>query len=55
MDISADKNNSDVNRPDLFSAARNILREIIGWLIGVFTLTEADRMKAGIHIRRQGT
>ncbi len=55
MDISADNNPSDANRSDPFSAAKHTVRDIIGWLIGVFSLTEADRMKAGIHIRRQGT
>ena len=54
MDISSE-NKSDLGRSDHFSAAGNALRIIIGWLIGIFSLTESERIKAGIHIRRQGT
>jgi hypothetical protein len=49
MDISADKYESDSNRLDPFLAVMQIIWGIIGRLIGFFTLTEADRLKAGIY------
>jgi hypothetical protein len=57
MDISTDncQSNSGRDRPGLFSDAMRFMLGVLGRLIGIFTLTEADRMKAGIHIRRQGT
>jgi uncharacterized membrane protein (UPF0136 family) len=49
MDISADKSKSDVNRSEPFFA----VLQTIGWLIGFFTLTEEERLEAGVFIGNQ--
>ena len=54
MDISADKCASNDNSTGLFSTSMHFVLGIFSRLIGIFSLTKADRMKAGIHIRRQG-
>ena len=54
MDISADKGKTNGTRTDSYSAGIHFGLGIFSRLIGIFTLTESDRMKAGIHIRRQG-
>ncbi len=54
MDIPANKNKSDWNRSGPFSAVIHIVLDIFDRLMGIFTLTESDRMKAGIHVRRRG-
>jgi len=54
MDISADKSASNDNPPGLFSTAWCFAVGIFSRLIGVFTLTETNRRKAGIYIRRKG-
>jgi hypothetical protein len=54
MDTSADKCTSNGNQPGLFSEVTHFVLGIFSRLIGTFALTEADRVKAGIHIRRQG-
>jgi hypothetical protein len=54
MDISADKYKSDGNRAGPFLAVLQTVRGIAGWLIGFFTLTEADRLKAGIYVGGKG-
>ncbi len=50
MTISADRYKSDVNRPGPFLAVLHTVLGITRWLIGFFTLTEADQMKAGIYV-----
>jgi len=54
MDISADKYESDGIRPGPFLAGLQTVRGIIGWLTGFFTLTEEDRLKAGIYLGGEG-
>ena len=54
MDNSADKNKSDSNRPGPFLAVLQTVRSIVRRLIGFFTLTEADQLKAGIHVGGEG-
>ncbi len=52
MDISTGKYKSDANRRSPFSAILHTAVGIARWLIGCFTLTEEDRLKAGIYGRR---
>jgi hypothetical protein len=54
MDISAGKYKSDGTRSGLFLAGLQTVRSIARWLIGFFTLTEADRLKAGIYLGGEG-
>ncbi|MGB7537000.1 MAG: hypothetical protein WBM17_00530 [Anaerolineales bacterium] len=55
MDISAEKcETRDNSRPDFFSTVRQAVSGIIRRLVEFFTVTEADRTKAGIYIRRDG-
>jgi hypothetical protein len=54
MDISADKNKSGVNRLGPLSAILHTGLGIIRWLIGFVTLTEEDRLKAGIYLGGEG-
>lgn len=53
MDISADKSKSDSKRSSLFSALLQTLRSFIGRLIGFFTLTEEERLEAGVMVGNQ--
>jgi hypothetical protein len=50
MDISADQSTANGNPPGLFSTAMTFVAGVFSRLIGVFTLTETDRRKAGIHL-----
>jgi hypothetical protein len=54
MDIQADKFKSDTNRLGPFSAVLQTGLGIVRWLIGFFTLTEEDRLKAGIYLGGEG-
>jgi hypothetical protein len=55
MDISAEKcETRDAPRPDFFSTVRQNVLGIIRRLAEFITVTEADRTKAGIYIRRDG-
>jgi hypothetical protein len=55
MDISAGKRGTSGNgRVDFFSAVLQTVLGLARRLIGFFTVTEADRTKAGIYIRRDG-
>jgi hypothetical protein len=55
MDISAEKHGISGNhRADIFSAVLQTVLGLARRLIGFFTVTEADRTKAGIYIRRDG-
>ena len=55
MDISTDGRPSEADRPGPYSAVLQSLRDIIRRLIEWFTVTDEDRTKAGIYIRRRGT
>jgi len=46
-----DKHKSDGNRAEPFLAILQTIMCFVRWLIGLFTFTEEDRMKAGIHAR----
>ena len=50
MDISTDKYKSDSKRPGLFLAVLHTLGGIVQGLIGFFTLTEEERLEAGIFV-----
>jgi hypothetical protein len=54
MDISTDRRPSEANRPgsysDVWQSLRNIIRRLVEWL----TVTDEDRIRAGIYIRRPG-
>jgi hypothetical protein len=50
MDISADNYKSDINRPNNFSTVLQTLLGTVRWLGGFFTLTEEDRILAGIYL-----
>ncbi len=55
MDISAEKCGASGNhRLDSLSAVLRTALGIVRRLVEFFTVTEADRMKAGIFIRRRG-
>jgi hypothetical protein len=54
MDFSADGNKVEADRPDLFSAVFRTALDIFKRMAEFFTLTEAERTKAGIYIRRRG-
>ncbi len=54
MDILADKYKSDVKRPGPFLTILHTLLGIVRRPIRFFTLTEADRLKAGIYMRGEG-
>jgi hypothetical protein len=54
MDISADKYKADGYRPDPFLAVLHTLLGIVRWPFSFFTLTEADRSKAGIYKGGEG-
>jgi hypothetical protein len=45
---------SNVNHPDPFSAVLHTVLGIVRWLIGFITLTEEDRLAAGIYIGGEG-
>jgi hypothetical protein len=53
MDISMDRFESDVDRPRLPSVVMRTMLRIVRRLVEIFSLTEADRKKAGIYIRRR--
>lgn len=53
MDISADKSKSDSKWSRPFLAALQTIRAFIGGLIGFFTLTEEERLEAGVMIGNQ--
>jgi hypothetical protein len=54
MEISGDKYKSDENRAGSFFSLSQIVRDLVRWLIGIFTLTEEDRSKAGIYLGGEG-
>jgi hypothetical protein len=54
MDTSTDQYQSHVNRPDRFLAVLKTLLHIVEWPIGFFTLTDAERSKAGIYLGGEG-
>ena len=53
MDISADKSKSDSKWPRPFLAGWQTLKGFIGGLIGFFTLTEEERLEAGVIVGNQ--
>ncbi len=50
LDILSDKL---INRPDPLLAIWKTVQDIVRWPIEFFTLTEEDKLKAGISYRRQ--
>ena len=52
--IESDKYISNLNQPGPFSAVLRAVMGILRWLIGFFTLTEEDRLTAGIHVGGEG-
>jgi hypothetical protein len=54
MGILADKYKSDVNRSGTFSTVLHTIPSMVRWLVGFFTLTEAERLQAGIYLGGEG-
>jgi hypothetical protein len=52
--IESDNYISSANQPGPFSAVLHTVLGIVRWLIGFFTLTEEDRLAAGIHVGGEG-
>lgn len=50
MSISVDKYKSGTNRSGSFPAALCKVQNIARWLAGLLTLTEAERLQAGIYL-----
>jgi len=54
MDASTYKYKPGTDRPGHFSDLFQSLLGMVSRLIGFFTLTEEDRLKAGIYVRGDG-
>jgi len=54
MSVSAGKYNSETNHPGSFSTALRKAQGIIRWLVDFFSLTETDRLQAGIYLGGEG-
>lgn len=54
MDISADKYNPDGNQSNPLLAVLRTVQGLFSRLTGIFTLTEEERLKAGIYTGGQG-
>jgi hypothetical protein len=54
MDISAEKYKPDKNQLVLFSAVMQTVKGIFRRLTGFFTLTEEEKLQAGIQVGSQG-
>ena len=54
MDISADKSKSYGTQSNPFLAVKQTIQGFVMRLIGIFTLTEEERLKAGIYIGGEG-
>jgi hypothetical protein len=54
MDRLSEKFKLDIDRQNPLSGVMMFARGILSWLIGFFTLTPEDRMKAGIDIEEEG-
>lgn len=54
MDISADKYKSDGNGTNTLSVVWQAVLVMVRRLAGSFTLTEEDRLQAGIYVGGQG-
>ena len=54
MDSLAGKYKSDIKRPGPFSGVMRTAQGITRWLIGFFTFTKEERLKAGIYLKGEG-
>jgi hypothetical protein len=54
MDISGDEYKSDIHQPGSFFVVLQNARGFINRLLGYFTLTEEDRLEAGIDLNSEG-
>jgi hypothetical protein len=54
MDISSDKYKSYGNPSNPFFAILQAVQGLVRRLIGLFTLTEEERLKAGIYLGGEG-
>lgn len=54
MDISADKYKLVINQPGHILAVLHTMLGIVRGLLGFFTLTEEERLKAGIYLGGEG-
>jgi hypothetical protein len=54
MDPLSDQSTSDANQSLPFSAALPAVRSIARWLTGFFTLTDEERLAAGINLGSDG-
>jgi hypothetical protein len=50
MEILTDKCKSDGNQSNPFFAVMRTVQGFVSRLIGIFTLTEEERLKAGIYL-----
>jgi hypothetical protein len=54
MDISTEKNKANTNRASPFSAILQTIPVAFRRLVRFFTLTDEDRLKAGVNVRGEG-
>ena len=54
MDISADKYQSDGHQSNPFLAVLQAVQGFLSRLTGIFTLTEEERLEAGIYLGGEG-
>ena len=54
MEISGDQDQSDAKRADPLFALSQTVRGFVRRMIGIFTLTEEERLKAGIFLGGEG-
>jgi hypothetical protein len=54
MDGSVERNGVETIRSDPWAAVFRAVRDFVRRMIGFFTLTDAERTKAGIYIHRRG-
>jgi len=54
MDIPVDKSKSGSKRPGPILAVMQAITGMVRWLVGFFTLTEENRLKAGIYVGGEG-
>ncbi len=54
MEISGDKYQSDGNQSNPFITLLRTVKNLFDRLTGIFTLTEEERLKAGIYLGGEG-
>jgi hypothetical protein len=54
MDSTADKSKNNIAPPPVILTIWWGIQKAVGWLAGLFTLTEEERIKAGIYTGHAG-